>query len=68
MLQARRNVEIEAAPNAALYIASLAGELARLAKSHDFEALAYILDMARLEATHVSRGWSAPAPHGSGPS
>jgi len=44
---------------AAGYIASMADELARLAKSHDLAALAYILDMARLEANHVAKGWSA---------
>ena len=44
---------------AALYIASLAEELARLAKRHDLEALAYILDMARLEADQVSKRWGA---------
>jgi hypothetical protein len=37
-------------PDAAHYISSITDELARLAKSHDFDALAYILDMARLEA------------------
>jgi len=44
---------------AAGYIASMADELARLAKSHDLTALAYILDMARMEAAHVAKGWSA---------
>jgi len=48
---------------AALYIASLAEELAQLAKSHDLGALAYILDMARLEADQISRRWSAPGGH-----
>jgi hypothetical protein len=47
-------------PDAALYIASLAEELSRLAKSHEFDALAYILDMARLEADQVSKRWSGP--------
>ncbi|MDE2283774.1 MAG: hypothetical protein KGK33_04075 [Hyphomicrobiales bacterium] len=42
-------------PEAALYIASLADELARLAKSHDLETLAYILDMARMEADQISK-------------
>jgi hypothetical protein len=46
------------APEAALYIASLAHELARLARRHDLEALAYILDMARLEADQVSKRWN----------
>ncbi len=39
----------------AIYIASMARELSQLAKSFDFDALAYILDMARLEADQVSR-------------
>jgi hypothetical protein len=43
------------APDAALYIASIADELARLAKSYDLEPLAYILDMARLEADQISQ-------------
>jgi hypothetical protein len=41
------------ASDAALYIRLLAGELARIAKRHDLEALAYILDMARLEADQI---------------
>lgn len=40
---------------AAVYIASLADELARLAKRHDLDTLAYILDMARLEADQISK-------------
>ena len=40
----------------ALYIASIVGELARLAKSHHLDALAYILDMARLEADQAAKG------------
>jgi hypothetical protein len=46
--------EAEDAPGVVLYIAAMAGELARLAKNHDFEALAYILEMARLEADQLS--------------
>jgi len=37
------------------YIASVAGELAHLAKRNGLEPLAYILDMARLEADQVSK-------------
>jgi hypothetical protein len=58
----------EAPGSAALYIAALAEELARLAKSHDLDALAYILDMARLEADQISRRWdghNGPGPSGS---
>ena len=43
------------APEAALYIGSLADELSQLAKSHDLEALAYILGMARMEADQISK-------------
>ena len=41
-------------PDTARYIASLADELARLARRHDLNSLAYILDMARLEAAELS--------------
>lgn len=41
----------------ALYIASFAEELARLAKRHDLDSLAYILDMARMEADQISKRW-----------
>jgi len=44
----------------AVYIASLAEELARLAKRNNLDMLAYILEMARLEADQISRRWSAP--------
>jgi hypothetical protein len=43
-------------PDAAHYIASLAGELARLAERHELDMLAYILDMARLEADQIAKG------------
>jgi hypothetical protein len=43
----------------ALYIASLAEELARLARTHGFETLAYLLDLARLEADHISKSSSS---------
>jgi hypothetical protein len=42
-------------PGAAHYIASLTQELAELAKSYELEALAYILDMARLEADQICK-------------
>jgi hypothetical protein len=44
----------------AVYIASLAEELAVLAKRNDLDMLAYILEMARLEADQISRRCSAP--------
>jgi hypothetical protein len=53
----RHKPDIAEVPDAALYIASLADELARLAKSHELDALAYLLDMARLEADQVSKRW-----------
>lgn len=51
----------DGALSAALYIAALADELARLAKSHDLDALAYILNMARLEADQVAKYAHEPA-------
>lgn len=40
---------------AAAYIATLTAELTLIARSHRFEALAYILDMARMEADQIAR-------------
>jgi hypothetical protein len=40
---------------AALYIASLAEELAQLAKRNGLDALGHILEMARLEADQISK-------------
>ncbi|HEY1745757.1 MAG TPA: hypothetical protein VGG11_03185 [Xanthobacteraceae bacterium] len=52
------------APDAAHYIASLAQELAALAKSHELGTLAYILDMARLEADQICKRGQSPKPFG----
>jgi hypothetical protein len=41
---------------AAVHIGSVALELAHLARQHGFEALGYVLDMARLEADNLTRG------------
>jgi hypothetical protein len=41
---------------AAHYIATLAGELAQIARGHRLEGLAYILDMARMEADQIAKG------------
>ena len=41
---------------AALYIGRMSGELARLARWHHLEPLAYILEMARLEADQIAKG------------
>ena len=51
--------------DAAHYIASLAQELSELAKSHELEALAYILDMARLEADQICKRWDGSTALGS---
>jgi hypothetical protein len=45
----------ESTIEAALYIASLAEELARFARTQGFETLAYLLDLARLEADQISK-------------
>lgn len=42
-----------AAQEVAAYVESLAAELARLARSHNLTTLAYLLDMARMEARNV---------------
>jgi hypothetical protein len=48
-------------PDTALYIASMVIELARLARIHHLDTLAYLLDMARLEADQVSKTWNGQA-------
>jgi len=52
-------------PDAAHYIASLTEELVELAKSYELEALAYILDMARLEADQISKRGDGSKPFAS---
>ena len=42
----------------ATYVASLTGELSRLARGHGFATLAYLLEMTRLEARAA-----VPKPH-----
>jgi hypothetical protein len=37
------------------YIAALTGELARLARGHRMDGLAYILDMAQMEAEQIAK-------------
>ncbi len=46
---------------AALCIATLAEDLAQLARRHSLDTLAYLLDMARLEADEVLKSVSHPA-------
>jgi len=41
---------------AALYIGRMSAELASLARRHHLEPLAYILEMARLEAEQTAKG------------
>ena len=43
---------------AAIYIGTLAEELAQMAKHHGLDSLRYILDMARLEADQIAKGSS----------
>jgi hypothetical protein len=40
---------------AANYVATLAADLATIARRHGLDALGYILDMARLEAENAAR-------------
>jgi hypothetical protein len=40
---------------AALYIGTLTEELARIARHHRFDGLAYILEMARMEADQIGK-------------
>lgn len=44
----------------AAYLAELTGELALVARRHGFDALAYLLDMAQLEAERVTRRPKSP--------
>jgi hypothetical protein len=48
--------QTESPTAAALYIGTLAEELAQMAKRHGLESLHYILEMARLEADQVVKG------------
>jgi hypothetical protein len=48
--------------DAAIYIAAMVGALARLAETHDLDALAYILDMAHLEADQIAKQWTISGP------
>jgi hypothetical protein len=43
-----------AAGEAAAYIAEISSDLAQIARQHGFDALGFILDMARLEADALS--------------
>jgi hypothetical protein len=45
----------ETPDSAALYIASLADELAKIARRNGLDTLSYILEMARIEADQVTK-------------
>ena len=54
--EAAREANLTQSPGAtALYIGTLTAELARLARRHHLDTLAYILDMARLEADQIAQ-------------
>ncbi len=46
----------------AAYVAALTGELSRLARGHGFSTLAYLLEMARLEARAAAPPKPLPQP------
>jgi hypothetical protein len=55
--KAANNPQCAQLPSAtARYIATLAGELEQLARHNGLDGLAYILDMARLEANQIAKG------------
>jgi hypothetical protein len=56
----------ESTGDAGLFIASLAEELARVAKADGLETLADLLHLARLEADHISKSLSGHAARPSG--
>jgi hypothetical protein len=43
----------------AAYVAAMTGEMGRLARKHNLLALAYLLDLARMEAIERSNGGPA---------
>lgn len=47
---------------AAAYIAALSVDLAIIARRHNLDTLAYLLDMARLEAEGTAQGFGHAAP------
>ncbi|MFG1212309.1 hypothetical protein V5F72_06345 [Xanthobacter flavus] len=59
----RSSVDIagDAAATAA-YVAAITAELSRLARSHGFTTLAYVLDMARQEARALADSVSSAGP------
>jgi hypothetical protein len=47
----------ETPDSAAHYIASMTGELAKMARRNGLDALGYILEMARIEADEIAKGY-----------
>jgi hypothetical protein len=54
-MNSRSRAETESARSALLFLAELMGELSGIARQHRFDALAYLLDMAKLEAENIRR-------------
>lgn len=48
------------AQEAAAYVAELGADLAQIARKHRLDMLAYLLEMARLEALHAAGSLSNP--------
>ena len=46
----------ETPDSTAHYIASMTGELAKMARRNGLDALGYILEMARIEADQIAKG------------
>jgi len=53
---AGKSAENQSSSAAARYIATLSHELAQIARRHGLDGLAYILEMARLEADQTAKG------------
>jgi hypothetical protein len=51
----RSNAGEEGARSDIDFVAELTGELSGIARRHRFDALAYLLDMAKLEAENIRR-------------
>jgi hypothetical protein len=51
----RLSAEDDGARSAISFVAELTGELSSIARRHRFDALAYLLDMAKLEAENIRR-------------
>jgi len=54
--KAAERERVQSPSAAAHYIAMLADELAQIARDHRLDGLAYILDMAHLEAEQIAKG------------